>query len=105
MNTMIVHHHVRNYEAWRPAYDKHEPMRTSAGLTHGRVFRAADDPNDLVLLFDVADKNGLGRLRSRTTSRPSCKTLGSRAGPRCTSSGERPPLLGAAGLPPAIFCG
>jgi hypothetical protein len=56
MNTMIVHHHVRNYEAWRPAYDKHEPMRTSAGLTHGRVFRAADDPNDLVLLFDVADK-------------------------------------------------
>ena len=55
MNTMIVHHHVRNYDAWRPAYDKHEPVRTSAGLTRGRVYRAADDPNDLVLLFDVAD--------------------------------------------------
>ena len=56
MNTLIVHHHVRDYEVWRPAYDKHEPVRSSAGLSPGRVFRAADDPNDLVILFDVADK-------------------------------------------------
>jgi len=56
MNTLLVHHHVRNYDAWRSVYDQHEPVRTSAGLSHGRVFRAADDPNDLVLLFDVADK-------------------------------------------------
>jgi hypothetical protein len=56
MSTLIIHHHVRNYEAWRPAFDQHEPERTSAGLTKGRVFRAADDPNDLVILLDVADK-------------------------------------------------
>ena len=56
MGTLMIHHRVRNYEAWRPAYDAHEPMRNSADLTSGRVFRATDDPNDLVILFDMADR-------------------------------------------------
>jgi hypothetical protein len=29
--------------------------RRSAGITNGRVFRRAEDPNDLVILQDVAD--------------------------------------------------
>ena len=37
MNTLIIHQHVRNYEAWRPAYDQHEPVRASAGLKYLRV--------------------------------------------------------------------
>ena len=27
----------------------------SAGITNGRVFRSPDDPNDVVILLDVAD--------------------------------------------------
>ena len=46
---------MRDYVAWRPGYDAHEPSRTGAGVTNGRVYRKAEDPNDLVLLFDVAD--------------------------------------------------
>lgn len=30
-------------------------MRAGAGLTNGRVYRKAEDPNDLVILLDVAD--------------------------------------------------
>jgi len=56
MAMMIIHHRVQDYEAWRPAYDAHEPARTSAGLSNGQVFRAAEDPNDLVILFDMADR-------------------------------------------------
>src|SRR5580700_7590278 len=33
----------------------HEKSRLSAGITNGRVFRRAEDPNDLVILQDVAD--------------------------------------------------
>ena len=55
MATMVIHHKVSDYAAWRPAYDAHEPSRVSAGITNGRVFRGAEDPNDLVILFDVAD--------------------------------------------------
>ena len=33
----------------------HEKNRASAGITNGRVFRSADDPNEVVILQDVAD--------------------------------------------------
>jgi hypothetical protein len=32
-----------------------EKSRMSAGITNGRVFRSAEDPNDVVILQDVAD--------------------------------------------------
>jgi hypothetical protein len=56
MGVMIVHHSVRDYAAWRPAYDAHEAARTAAGLTNGRVFRSTGDPNDILILFDMADR-------------------------------------------------
>jgi hypothetical protein len=56
MAMMFIHHRVQNYDAWRPVYDAHEPARTSAGLTIGRVFRSTDEPDDLVILFDMADR-------------------------------------------------
>jgi hypothetical protein len=32
----------------------HEPIRIAAGLSNAGVFRSADDPDDLVLLFEFA---------------------------------------------------
>jgi hypothetical protein len=56
MGVMIVHHAVRDYAAWRPAYDAHEAARRAAGLTNGRVFRSTEDPNDILILFDTSDR-------------------------------------------------
>ena len=56
MAAMIVRHSVHDYGAWRPVYDAHEAARTAAGLSNGRVFRSAEDPNDILLLFDMADR-------------------------------------------------
>ena len=53
---MIVRHSVRDYGAWRPGFDAHEAARTAAGLTNGRVLRSAEDPNDPLLLFEMADR-------------------------------------------------
>lgn len=55
MALMIMQSKIRDYTAWRPAYDAHESSRTGAGITNGRVYRKPEDANDLVLLFDVAD--------------------------------------------------
>ena len=55
MALMVIHHNVRDYAIWRPAFDAHEPSRVRAGITNGRVYRKAEDPNDLVVLVDVAD--------------------------------------------------
>jgi hypothetical protein len=52
---LTIHHKVKDYAAWRTAYDGHEKSRVSAGITNGRVFRSAEDPNDVVILLDVAD--------------------------------------------------
>jgi hypothetical protein len=58
MNTnenVTIHLKVKDYAAWRTDYDGREKSRLSAGITNGRVFRRAEDPNDLVVLQDVAD--------------------------------------------------
>ena len=52
---LTVHLKVKDYATWRAAYDGREKSRLSAGVTNGRVFRSAEDPNDLVILQDVAD--------------------------------------------------
>ena len=58
MNTnenVTIHLKVKDYATWRADYDGREKSRLSAGITNGRVFRRAEDPNDLVVLQDVAD--------------------------------------------------
>jgi hypothetical protein len=52
---LTIHHKVKDYATWRMGYDGHEKSRISAGITNGRVFRNAEDPNDVVILLDVAD--------------------------------------------------
>ena len=52
---LTVHLKVKDYGTWRTAYDGREKSRASAGITNGRVFRRAEDPNDVVILEDVAD--------------------------------------------------
>jgi hypothetical protein len=55
MPNLLTQHKVRNYEEWRPHFDRHDQTRVAAGISNPRVYRNASDPNDLVLLFDVAD--------------------------------------------------
>jgi hypothetical protein len=50
-----IHIKVKDYSSWRKSYDENEKNRLSAGITNGRVFRRAEDPNDVVILQDVAD--------------------------------------------------
>jgi hypothetical protein len=52
---LTVHMKVKDFNTWRTSYNGHEKDRASAGITNGRVFRSADDQNDVVILQDVAD--------------------------------------------------
>jgi hypothetical protein len=52
---LTVHFKVKDFNAWRTSYNGHEKNRVSAGITNGRVFRSADDQNDVVIIQDVAD--------------------------------------------------
>jgi hypothetical protein len=68
---LTLHFKVKDFNAWRTSYNGHEKNRVSAGITNGRVFRSADDENDVVILQDVADvakaRTWLGSDEMKTT--------------------------------------
>jgi hypothetical protein len=52
---LTVHFKVKDFNAWRTSYNRHDKERAFAGITNGRVFQNSNDPNDVVILQDVAD--------------------------------------------------
>ena len=52
---LTLHFRVKDFNAWQTSYNGNEKDRTSAGITRSKVFRSTDDPNDVLLLQDVAD--------------------------------------------------
>jgi heme-degrading monooxygenase HmoA len=52
MSHMLVHHNVEDYGKWKPVFDEHSSFRKEMGSKGGRVFRSANDPNDLFILFE-----------------------------------------------------
>jgi hypothetical protein len=52
---LTIHLKVKDFNAWRTSYNGREQNRVSAGIKNGRVFRNADDQNDVVILQDVTD--------------------------------------------------
>ena len=54
-NYMVVRHKIRDYSVWKPGYDADLPRRTEAGLTEKHLFRGADDPNEIIALFEAKD--------------------------------------------------
>jgi len=52
---LTIHLKVKDFNVWQTSYSGNEKNRTSAGITNGRVFRSQNDPNDVVILQDVAD--------------------------------------------------
>jgi hypothetical protein len=52
---LTLHFKVKDFKAWQTSYNGNEKNRVSAGITKSKVFRSADDPNDVLILQDVAD--------------------------------------------------
>jgi hypothetical protein len=50
--TLAIRHQVRDYAAWRKAYDEAESLRAQHGCTAQRVMRLPDDGNELFVTHD-----------------------------------------------------
>jgi hypothetical protein len=55
MPLLVIRHKVKDYAAWRKIFDGHKQVQTAAGLSNPRVYRSADDANEVVVLMDAAD--------------------------------------------------
>jgi len=52
---MLVRHKVADFAKWKPVYDAHSSARQKAGLKEEHLFRNAEDPNEVLLLFSMQD--------------------------------------------------
>jgi hypothetical protein len=62
MPYVLVRHKVEDYARWRPTYDEHATTRKGYGSKGSRVFRNAQDPNEIVALFEWDDLNNARRF-------------------------------------------
>jgi antibiotic biosynthesis monooxygenase (ABM) superfamily enzyme len=53
---MVVTFSIKDYAAWRPVFDSAAADRAQKGVSAGVVYRNADSPNDLLVVFDIANK-------------------------------------------------
>ncbi len=52
MSYVMVTHKVADYARWKPIFDADGANRESAGSQGGQLWRSADDPNEVVILFE-----------------------------------------------------
>ena len=65
MATLIVHHKVQDYSAWRKIFDEDDARRKEYGFTGFQVLKSASDPNDLTLIMGWSS---VDRARAFATS-------------------------------------
>jgi hypothetical protein len=62
---MFVRHAVKDFSKWKAVYDADHDARQAAGLREVNVWRNADEPHEVVLLFEASD---LGQAKAFATS-------------------------------------
>jgi len=52
MTFVLVRHKVQDFAKWKPVYDEHQATRRAGGSKGARLFRSADNPNEVIMLFE-----------------------------------------------------
>ena len=65
MSYVLIRHKVKDYATWKPLFDEHAATRRAAGSKGGYLMRNADDPNELVVVFEW---DNLDKARQFTSS-------------------------------------
>lgn len=55
MSFILVNHKVKDFNSWKPFFDKDQTDQLKSGIVVSKVFRGAEDPNDVHILFETSD--------------------------------------------------
>ena len=55
MPTVLIRHHVTNFDAWKAVFDEDEVARRANGSRGGRLFLSSSDPNEVLILLEWDD--------------------------------------------------
>ena len=73
---VIITHEVKDFAAWKTAYDGDKVNRDKAGLVERALMRAADKPNLVTVVFEAKDQASAKAF----TSNPALKEVMIKAG-------------------------
>ncbi|MEO8232521.1 MAG: cyclase [Ignavibacteriota bacterium] len=76
MAYILIHHKVEDYKKWKPAFDAHASFRAENGSMGGKVFRSADDPNDLFVLLEINSIENGKKFVSSDATKEAMKNAG-----------------------------
>lgn len=82
MTLMVVRHSVRDYAAWRKAYDEVKPMQTAGGVLEESVYQDPADPNDVLVLHRFANQAKAQAFASSPDLRDAMQRAGVAGPPR-----------------------
>lgn len=51
MQYVLIIHKIEDYDKWRPVFDEHMESRRDSGSKEAHVFRSADNPDEIVILY------------------------------------------------------
>ena len=76
MTYLLVRHRVADFASWKTSYEKHRSARAAAGLKEKEVLHDLDDPNQVVLLFEVSDVQKAKEFSESTSLRGAMRDAG-----------------------------
>ena len=62
MVTLVVFHHVRDYDTWKAVFDEHEGVRRGHGELAHRIYRGVDVPNRVIVHNDFPSEDAARAL-------------------------------------------
>jgi hypothetical protein len=76
MALVIIRHKVNDFAAWKKVFDSHASAQSASGLSNPRLFRSADDPTEIVILFDAADTSKAKQFAASSDLRSAMASAG-----------------------------
>ena len=62
MSFIFVNHKVKDFDSWRPYFEGDEAEQLKNGIVVNKLFRSADDPNDVHILFEFSDMGNVQKF-------------------------------------------
>ena len=56
MSKVLVRHKVADFNKWKDGYNANATLREQAGLQEKELMQNANDPNEVVILFEAQDR-------------------------------------------------
>ena len=76
MTTLLIHHRVADYEAWKQVYDDVGDMQRDGGVRSDRVWRSADDPSMVVVEHEFDSRQAAKEFMDRSDLREAMARAG-----------------------------